>query len=96
MHGRAAIVEALRGIERYDRTTHFIGNQLARVEGDTATAETYCLAHHIHERDGGVVDFMFPAAGGISRSPALQIGFPGQRVSGSDGEAPSPASSAGS
>ncbi len=56
MHGRAAIVEALRGIERYDRTTHFVGNQLARVEGDTATAETYCLAHHIHERDGVAVD----------------------------------------
>ena len=46
----------LSGIERYDRTTHFVGNQLARVEGDTATAETYCLAHHIHERDGVVVD----------------------------------------
>ena len=56
MHGRAAIVSALRGIERYDRTSHFVGNQLARVEGDTATAETYCLAHHIHERDGVVVD----------------------------------------
>ncbi len=26
------------------------------MEGDTATAETYCLAHHIHERDGVVVD----------------------------------------
>jgi hypothetical protein len=56
MHGREAIVEALRGIERYDRTRHRVGSQRARVEGDTATAETWCLAHHIHEVEGVVVD----------------------------------------
>jgi uncharacterized protein (TIGR02246 family) len=30
------------------RTMHFIGNHIADVDGDTATAVTYCQAHHLH------------------------------------------------
>ena len=35
------------GLSRYDRTVHFIGNHRAVIDGDIATGETYCFAHHI-------------------------------------------------
>src|SRR2546430_7424194 len=34
----------------YDRTMHFIGNHRAVIDGDSATCETYCFAHHITGR----------------------------------------------
>jgi hypothetical protein len=36
------------GLGRYDRTLHFIGNHRADIDGDHATGETYCFAHHIN------------------------------------------------
>jgi len=37
----------------YRSTMHTVLNQTVRVTGDTATGETYCLAHHInHPQDG--------------------------------------------
>ena len=35
------------GLARYDRTMHFLGNHHAEVDGDWATCQTYCFAHHI-------------------------------------------------
>lgn len=34
-------------LARYDRTMHFVGNHRADVDGDQATGETVCLAHHL-------------------------------------------------
>ena len=51
-HGREEIATALKGLERYRVTTHLVANQLVRVDGDTAEGETYCVAHHIYEKDG--------------------------------------------
>jgi uncharacterized protein (TIGR02246 family) len=50
--GRAAIRESLSDLERYRATFHVIGNHTAVVEGESATAETGCVAHHITEMDG--------------------------------------------
>ncbi|MEX2268308.1 MAG: nuclear transport factor 2 family protein [Acidimicrobiia bacterium] len=37
----------------FDTTMHFIGNQLVEVDGDTAHAESYCVANHRRRaRDG--------------------------------------------
>ena len=36
-------------MQRYVATTHFIGNHRVELAGDTATGETYCLAHHIYD-----------------------------------------------
>jgi hypothetical protein len=36
---------------RYLVTTHHLGQQTTRVDGDRADGETYCLAHHVYERD---------------------------------------------
>jgi hypothetical protein len=45
--GPTEIATALRQLERYDRTFHFLGQQTVAVEGDRATGETYCLAHQL-------------------------------------------------
>jgi ketosteroid isomerase-like protein len=43
---------------RYDRTFHFVGNHLCDVEGDGATGEAYCLAHHLNRGPQGGTDFV--------------------------------------
>jgi SnoaL-like domain len=34
-------------------TFHFVGNQRCEVDGDAASADTYCVAHHLMEGEGG-------------------------------------------
>ncbi|GMU78452.1 MAG: hypothetical protein AMXMBFR46_12470 [Acidimicrobiia bacterium] len=36
-----------RRLSVYDRTVHFVGNHRVEIDGDHATGETYCFAHHI-------------------------------------------------
>jgi hypothetical protein len=50
--GREAIATAMVGLTRYETTLHVIANQYIDVTGDSATGETYCLAHHIREVEG--------------------------------------------
>lgn len=52
--GREALAETFRGlIARYDATTYLNGqSRIRRTAADTATAETYCLAHHLLHEDG--------------------------------------------
>ena len=50
--GREEIVAAIAGMTKYEVTTHFLGQQMVDVDGDTATGETYCMAHHISTVDG--------------------------------------------
>jgi hypothetical protein len=52
----AAIPSRLSG--RFDRTFHFVGNHVCTVEGDTATGETYCLAHHVNDGPMGGTDYV--------------------------------------
>ena len=52
MKGIDLIVKGMRGLEQYSRTMHVVSNQYVDVEGDRATGETYCVAHHIHEKQG--------------------------------------------
>ena len=41
------LVEAARGmLTSFESTMHFLGNSLISVEGDEASAETYCIAYH--------------------------------------------------
>lgn len=35
------------GLSRYDATFHLVGNHRCDVNGDIATGETYCVAHHV-------------------------------------------------
>jgi hypothetical protein len=50
--GRAAIAETIGGLSRYAVTTHFLGQQSLAIEGDGASGETYCLAHHHYLHSG--------------------------------------------
>jgi uncharacterized protein (TIGR02246 family) len=50
--GRDQIAAAMETMDRYLVTTHFLGQQNVVIDGDRATGETYCLAHHLyHEAD---------------------------------------------
>ena len=44
-----------QGLARYDRTLHFVGNHHAVVDGDSATGEAYCFAHHVTGTDDHVM-----------------------------------------
>jgi len=50
--GRDEIVRAISQMS-YDATFHFVGQQQVEIDGDTATGETYCIAHHLTIPDDG-------------------------------------------
>ena len=54
--GREKIAEAMRFLDRYSVTTHFLGQQMIEFDAadpHRATGETYCLAHHVTVSDDG-------------------------------------------
>jgi ketosteroid isomerase-like protein len=57
--GRETIEKAIGGLTRYEKTMHVVANSYIDVAGDSATGETYCLAHHIRQVEGqGVMDYV--------------------------------------
>ncbi|MFE4829298.1 nuclear transport factor 2 family protein [Streptomyces sp. NPDC056672] len=52
LHGRDALAPVFDNLNTYETTTHFNGQSTVTVDGDSATGETYCLAHHIWEVEG--------------------------------------------
>jgi hypothetical protein len=53
LQSREALAPVFADLNRYDATTHFVGqNTIFTLTGDRATGETYCLAHHV-KADGG-------------------------------------------
>lgn len=53
LHGREALTPVFENLNTYEVTTHFNGQSTVRLDGDRATGETYCLAHHVYSADGG-------------------------------------------
>lgn len=51
--GREAIAVAFAGLSRYEVTLHVVANHLVDLDGDVATGETYCLAHHVRSLGEG-------------------------------------------
>ena len=43
---------ALEGLRRYSGTFHHLGQRRVDLDGDEATGEVYCQAHHFAETDG--------------------------------------------
>ena len=39
-------------LNKYETTTHFIGQCTIDLDGDHATGETYCIAHHVLDSEG--------------------------------------------
>ncbi len=48
LYSREALVPVFADLNKYDATTHFIGqNTIYTLTGNRAIGETYCLAHHV-------------------------------------------------
>src|SRR5882672_5220826 len=53
LHSREALAPVFADLNKYDATTHFIGQStILTLSADRGTGETYCLAHHVTV-DGG-------------------------------------------
>src|SRR5258707_12210965 len=53
LHSREALAPVFADLNKYDATTHFVGqSSIFALTGDRASGETYCLAHHVTV-DGG-------------------------------------------
>jgi ketosteroid isomerase-like protein len=53
LHSRDALAPVFSELNKYEATTHFIGQStITTLTNDRATGETYCLAHHVTV-DGG-------------------------------------------
>ncbi|MEV4810988.1 nuclear transport factor 2 family protein [Micromonospora avicenniae] len=50
--GREDLAAAFGSLRSYDKTTHFNGQSTVTLDGDRATGETYCLAHHLWIEEG--------------------------------------------
>src|SRR5882757_8279149 len=47
LHGREALAPVFDNLNTYKATTHFNGQSTLSLDGDRASGESYCLAHHI-------------------------------------------------
>src|SRR5246127_5193025 len=47
LDGREALTPVFADLERYQATMHFNGQSTVTLDGDRASGETYCIAHHL-------------------------------------------------
>jgi hypothetical protein len=53
LHSREALAPVFADLNKYDATTHFLGQStIFTLTADRATGEAYCLAHHISVEGG--------------------------------------------
>ena len=52
LHGREALTPVFADLNRYEATMHFNGQSTVALQGDQATGESYCIAHHLYTEDG--------------------------------------------
>jgi hypothetical protein len=53
LHSRKALAPVFAGLNKYDATTHFVGQStVLTLAAGKATGESYCLAHHVTVKDG--------------------------------------------
>jgi SnoaL-like domain len=53
LHSREALAPVFAELNKYDATTHFVGQStIFTLTADRATGEAYCLAHHVTVSDG--------------------------------------------
>jgi len=54
LHSREALAPVFAELNKYDATTHFVGQStIFTLTSDRGTGETYCLAHHVTVDGGG-------------------------------------------
>ena len=52
LDGREALTPVFEDLNRYQVTQHFNGQSTISLDGDRATGESYCIAHHLFTEDG--------------------------------------------
>jgi SnoaL-like protein len=52
LEGREALTPVFADLNRYEATTHFDGQSTVTIDGDSATGESYTIAHHVYTDDG--------------------------------------------
>jgi hypothetical protein len=52
LEGREALTPILADLNRYEVTTHFNGQSTVTIDGDSATGESYTIAHHVFSEEG--------------------------------------------
>jgi hypothetical protein len=52
LDGREALTPVFDDLNRYQATMHFNGQSTIALEGDRATGESYCIAHHLFTAEG--------------------------------------------
>ncbi|MDX3853926.1 nuclear transport factor 2 family protein [Streptomyces sp. AK02-01A] len=52
LRGREALAPVFDHLNTYETTTHFNGQSTVVLDGEQATGESYCLAHHVWTLDG--------------------------------------------
>jgi hypothetical protein len=53
LHSREALAPIFADLNKYDATTHFVGQRtIFTLTSDRATGEAYCLAHHVTVNGG--------------------------------------------
>ena len=50
--GREGLTPVFQDLKRYEATQHFNGQSTIELDGDRATGESYCIAHHLFTEDG--------------------------------------------
>ena len=58
LHGRGALAPVFDALNAYVATMHFNGQSTVELNGDRATGESYCLAHHLTEAEDGTRTLM--------------------------------------
>ena len=53
LHNREALAPVFDALNAYVATMHFNGQSTVELDGDQATGESYCLAHHLTEAQDG-------------------------------------------
>jgi ketosteroid isomerase-like protein len=52
LDGREALTPVFDDLNRYQATMHFNGQSRIALDGDGATGESYCIAHHLCSENG--------------------------------------------
>src|SRR5207244_1097911 len=52
LHGREQLTPVFAALKQYEVTMHFNGQSTVSLNGERATGETYCIAHHVFSGDG--------------------------------------------
>ena len=53
LHGRESLAPVFDDLNQYVATMHFNGQSTVSLDGDQATGESYCLAHHLKVGEDG-------------------------------------------